>query len=254
MFQIFFLFTAACYFDTPYGYLIDWWDKELSAESKERILTNFKACTNSEQYSVCFWVDWKSFGPYLEAMTNAQLFDIVLNCWYKPNQTVCGLNSCITNANEYFITAKFKTGSCKQKDFSTPWVENNPTKRHNHFEWPSNSAYAKYSDGTKVNATEKPPECIKFWLRRNVFPGDHIIICGGGAGGDVRGALEYGCSVTIIEQDPRQYEHLCNLVLTWDAEQAKAKRAKEMLEASEAAALQLLVEEPAGEEDKMEIE
>ena len=72
------------------------------------------------------------------------------------------------------------------------------------------------------------------------FSGEHIIICGGGAGGDVRGALEYGCSVTSIEQDPKQYEYLCHLVLTWDAEQAKVKAAKAALLVKEKAALQLI--------------
>ena len=229
-------FPGGLWWDTPYGLQIAPWDQALTSAQMDRILVNFKTCTSSNQFSVCFFIHWKQIQLYLEAMNDAQLWDIHLNCWYKPNQTVCGLNTQVTNAIEHFIIGRYSNG--KHADFNTPWKEDDPRKRQNHFEWPTNSVYAKHADGTKVNPTEKPPECIKWWLRRNVFPGDHIIICGGGAGGDVRGALEYGCSVTIIEQDPQQFKHLCNLVQTWDAEQAKAKTNLAILAAKEKAAKQ----------------
>jgi hypothetical protein len=96
----------------------------------------------------------------------------------------------------------------------------NPTLRHNFFKGPPLTKYIRHKtgdlNGEKVNAHEKLTYVIKRLLEYVLMPGDHVLIVGTGAGGDVRGCIEAGWHVTGIEQDIEQLENLCGQVTVYD--------------------------------------
>ena len=71
----------------------------------------------------------------------------------------------------------------------------------------------RYIDGSVVNVAQKPPEIARRFAH-DFCPSTHeVLIVGGGAGGDVEGCVYAHRNVTVLEKDPRQYEHLCTMVM-----------------------------------------
>jgi hypothetical protein len=77
-----------------------------------------------------------------------------------------------------------------------------------------------------VNQHETPSYVAKWFGNAYTHPNDWVIVCGAGAGGDVRGFLQAGCNVVAIEKDPEQYKFLCDSLAIYEATLDRQEAAK----------------------------
>ena len=80
-----------------------------------------------------------------------------------------------------------------------------PLQRHNIIIGPKMGKRAVDTAQVEIKPCEKPAYLAECILRRLTKPGDTVIVTGFGAGGDLKGALNAGCHVLVIEQDTRQF-------------------------------------------------
>jgi hypothetical protein len=227
--------SAALIFDSPYGILKEEWDVELSYQDWMTVFSNFQAGNNQMNWTAAIWVNWKRNEGLIKAMEDSNYKEITPVIWYKENQTVSGANTSFTNSTELLVVGRHFQSKSTNSDSDIRWSENYPRNRHNFFQGPTKSTYSKDQDGEKINSCEKPSYTIKFFLDKFVHAGQNVVVCGGGAGGEVRGCIEYGCHVSVIEPDKRQYLHLCKMIKTWDAEVERKSILKEKMKIKMAA-------------------
>ena len=111
-------------------------------------------------------------------------------------------------ATDIFIPAVETMIIARQKDadknVNICHLSSNPLERHNIVQSKTPREYKTYPDGTKVNIHEKPAGLAADYVKWYSNPGDWVIVCGAGAGGEVYGCLEAGRYVVAIEQDKKQ--------------------------------------------------
>lgn len=187
-------------FDSPYGITNEEWDVQLTLDDLVTQAKQIDAATNNPSM---VWLIWhKPTDSHLikEAMTNRNYKELQNIFWYKTKQYSSTQVSSYTNAVE-MATVGFLP--CREK---VTWNVNlNPRQRHNFIEIPAVTTHAKHADGTIINPCEKPPELTRWFVSNHAIPGSHVLVIGGGAGGDVIGAALAGMNVVCVEKDERQF-------------------------------------------------
>ena len=108
---------------------------------------------------------------------------------------------------------------CNDKALDPCTLDYNPMERHNHITGHTLSTYRRNADGEKINIHEKPTYLARQLATMFCSPGDWVVVCGSGAGGEVFGCIEAGMNVVAIDKDEVQIKALCANLLTYDAEQ-----------------------------------
>lgn len=215
---------AMLIFDTPYGVGRADWDAEpLPPEDLATIFKQFEAVNQAPVSTAVVWADWTVLPSYKPVFQNSCFKkEIHPVYWHKDNQNTEGAPDRHTFAVENFLMGRMK---CNDRALDPCTLDFNPMMRHNHITGHTLSTYRKNADGQKINIHEKPTYLARELATLFCSPGDWVIVCGAGAGGEVFGCIEAGCNVVAIEQDEVQVQALCANLLTYDAEQAlKAER------------------------------
>jgi hypothetical protein len=134
--------------------------------------------------------------------------------WWKTDQNVRGDKQDLTWATEQGVLGNKKSADASVNRCN---MSSNPTERHNVITGPALHKLSKNSEGNVVNQHESPTYVAKWFGDKYTHDGDWVIVCGAGAGGDVRGFLEAGCNVVAIEKDPTQYAFLCESLAVYEA-------------------------------------
>ena len=220
-------FTALLIWDTPYGIGHEEWDTApLTEEEIKSVLTQFKAVNSRDSFHLFFWVHWNQLALYSDCLSNAGYSSITPVCWYKNDQNVVGPPGNWTHAFEIGIHAVYRGSS---GNALINYMSANPLERHNIIIGPNLHKYYIHDDTKRVNAHQKPDYLMQNICTKFCRPGEHVVVLGAGAGGEVRGALRAGCSVFAMEKDQRQFTWLCQHLLTLDtilAQEIEAEKKK----------------------------
>ena len=211
-------------FDTPYGVGRAEWDTEpLPADDLATIFKQFEAINQAPCSTAVVWADWEFIHSYKPVFQNSCFKkEIHPVYWHKTNQNTEGAPDRHTFAVEVFLMGRMK---CNDKALDPCTLDYNPMQRHNILTGPTLSTYKRNAEGQKINIHEKPTYLARQLATMFCSPGDWVIVCGSGAGGEVFGCIEAGCNVVAIDKDEVQVKALCANLLTYDAEQAlKADR------------------------------
>jgi hypothetical protein len=207
------------HWDLPFGVLDPEtsgvkWDTPLTESKFATLLRNFEAIQLSLSWFVSFNCDVTQAGMLIKALQNENYVHITPVCWYKEGQTKVANKQQLTPAFELMIVArKQRSGHAA---FSN--LADNPTERHNFISGPPQRTYLVDAKGQKVNPTQKPEYVFEWVLTRFAAPNLPVLICGTGAGGEVRAAMNLKIDVVGVERDPHQLEELYNSLVTHTTE------------------------------------
>ena len=203
------------YWDTPFGLREATWDSaEPSEDELKLLLASFNAVDRANDSVVVFCCKWESLGKFKQVLLESSWSTYIQPvCWVKT-----GFNTMIP-PNRLLSSVEFYIMGRKTVLNHSPPVHGlsaNPLQRHSVIQAPQLRTYYMHSDGSKVNRYEKPGEIIRWFLSRFCLPQGNVVVVGGGAGGDMIGALEGGWSTHVIEQDPVQVEALQRRIQEWE--------------------------------------
>ena len=196
-------FVDLFFFDLPYGITGESWDNLIPEAELVNILTQLEAVQAAKSWVVAFMADWRQLHLVSNALSAKNYTSIDPIVWYKENQNVAGPAENLTFACEFIVMARHGGGAASK--FQLP---KDPLHRHNIIKGPTNRKYLLGPDGQKVNSTEKPPYVSRWFYDRFVKPGGTVLICGTGAGGEVRSAIQAGLTVFGVDADITQTEQL----------------------------------------------
>jgi hypothetical protein len=197
-------------FDVPFGLDMapggwDSPDKVLSEDDLYRIFQQTEAI-NSSRATVCIVTHHRHHCErYEKAVARVGFVDHTSFVWCKEGHNAVG------SSKRYVFAIELQTISYKPGVEECPCnLSQNPLERHNYIIGKAQKGKVKSStDGsTAVNPHEKPPWLMQELVRRHCTPGGMVLIIGGGAGGEVVGAMRAGCDVIVVERDATQYHSL----------------------------------------------
>ena len=217
-------FTGGLFYDTVFGLGTCHWDHNPpSREVLASLLKSFSLINECPE--ACFaalFVHWRHNTAAVEALEECG-YKVNPVFWYKTDQNVVGDKRDLTWAVEL---CAFGLKRSADLSINRCILSDNPTERHNIIKGPSLHKMGKYLNGGVVNQHESPPYVAGWFAARWTHPGDWVLICGAGAGGDAKGFLDAGCNVVLVEKDAQQFEYLCSTMSTYeatiDAREAKA--------------------------------
>ena len=223
------------HFDLPFGVLTEEnsdvkWDIRLTQDDLHSVLKQFEAVQTNPRHFASFNCCVHQAGMIMDVLKNNDYVYISPVYWVKTAHTSVTPQLQLTPACEMLIVARKQQSG----NLAICNLDQNPTKRTNIITGPSNQEYLRAKGGKKVNPTQKPEYLIKWILERFANPGSTVLICGCGAGGEVRGALAAGYHVTGLDLDMAQLTALHAHMVNYD-HNVKAKQQSEELKALKAA-------------------
>ena len=188
------------------------WDAQ--AETQDELETIFKSvvCNNQSPSFYCILiVNPHRFGAVAAALETNGFSDIQKLTWCKSDaQMVSGACARFTEADETIVVARYGPRP-KAEDGRTNFPVD-PTERMTWFIGKSQKTKLKLgtggSEAAVCNPYEKPAWLSSFLCSFVMQPGRHAVVFGAGAGGDVKGLLNFGANVTAIENDEKQMSSL----------------------------------------------
>jgi hypothetical protein len=186
------------------------------------------------------------FEEYEKALGQVGYTDATSLTWCKEGHNAVGHNK------RYVFSTEFMQLLWKPDIESCPsFLSPNPLERHNFIIGPAQHTKFKSLKTSKpVNIHEKPPWLMKELCKRHVTPGGRVLIIGGGAGGEVVGAMRAGMDVICVEKDEVQFHDLLSRVVS----EAKSMFAKVATSEKPLEDVQYDDEEGDGDEDDKEAE
>ena len=213
------------------------WDTPLTSEQFAQLLRNFEAIQVSMSWFVSFNCDVAQAGMLMKVLKEEGYVHITPVCWYKEGQTKVANKQQLTPAFELLIVAR------KQRQGHTAYscLPDNPCERHNYISGPPQRTYLTDSKGQKVNPTQKPEYVFQWVLASFAAPNLPVLICGTGAGGEVRAAINQEVDVIGIERDSHQLEALYASLITHTTDQKmEEERAQKKQKADQAKQTKLI--------------
>lgn len=198
------------YFDAPYGLLHEehQWDQQITVIDGTNILKQFLASQNSEKCVMFWWHKPRDSQIVQDIFTSGAYQEAQHLFWYKPSHYTQTPVSSYTSTVEMGTIAF--TPSRQQSSWNMP---HNPRSRHNHLQIPALTRYARDANMIVINPCQKPPELSKTIISNHVPPGENVLVVGGGACGDIIGALQAGVNVVSVERDERQFLEMEKILL-----------------------------------------
>lgn len=191
--------------DFPYGLKVAAWDETVPTEDEIKgLLRGFQFLQGSRELaSVVLWTNHFQLGLVQACLLELNFKHIQVLTWHKNNfNQVTSAPCSLVHATEVAVIAFHGNPSKAAQYVSMP---ESPLERHNMLSGPKLGKKSVDLDEKEINPCEKPPYVAEWILRRLTKPGDNVLVCGFGAGGELKGALNAGCNVLGIELDPRQY-------------------------------------------------
>jgi hypothetical protein len=207
--------TAIVHFDLPFGLeFVDWDKLPASRELIMGTLKSFAAINSGTNWIAICNCAYDQTAVVKQCMLDLNFTEITPIFWHKPGHNQAGNPAVFVQAVEVMMFG-YKAGP-GGNTHPGRHVDKNPTKRHNFMSMKGvHSTARKTFEGKAVNVYEKPEGIGQWFANRYLTPGDTVIVCGAGAGGDVRGYLNAGMNVIAIENDPLQCKFLDSFFQTW---------------------------------------
>ena len=222
-------FAAGFQFDLPFGVLPSKdapWDRLLTQEEMQQALRSFAAVNTQSSWFASLNCDFKAGGDVVRALEGEGYKNITPVYWVKEGFNQVCPQAQLARACETIVTARIS----RSQEPAYHNLDTDPSKRLNIISGPPNRHYQMRPDGKKVNPAEKPEYVFRWFLDRFARPGEWVLICGAGAGGEVRAAIKAGLNVVAIDSDKEQCQFLHDQITTMDAradQEAKRQAAKE---------------------------
>jgi hypothetical protein len=207
------------WFDQPFGTKHAPWDEVAPDQAVlQQGLKQFNAVNTKESCVVIMKHHVLNSEATVAAYEQTGIVKATPLIWWKVSQNMVGDPTDLVPAFEMLhIGFKSKAGHPVHTNMSK-----NPLERHNVITGTAQTVRKQHpGDGTLVNPCETPGYVIQWALDRWCQRGDTIVVVGSGAGGDVRGALEWGVNVVGIDSDAKQVQFLRNDLMTLDTQNAK---------------------------------
>lgn len=228
--------SAGVHWDLPFGVLDRestgiLWDTRLTPAQFTDFLRQFEAVQEASSWFASFNCHIEQVGELTHALREAHYVYITPVCWYKEGHTHVSNKMQLTPAFEIMVVARRQ----REGNPAHCYLEENPTHRHNFISGPSQRQYLMYDHTQKVNPTQKPEYVFKWVLERFCRPGQPVLICGTGAGGEVRAAADLQIDVVGVEQDRKQLTALHSSLIRYEADKdLQAKKEEQKLAAERA--------------------
>lgn len=190
--------------DAPYGLGVANWDVTPTKEDLEATIAQFMPHNTAKAHVFVVMCHYLQKSMFHHVMVEKGYQDIHAAFWQKVNINVPGTFQYTFGCEELLVGYY---GGRRSNVWNTP---QDPMQRLNTIFGPALRFKCLKPDNEPVNTCEKPPYICRIYAKHHVSPGNHVLVLGAGAGGDVLGALAAGCNVTAIERDPEQYPHLCS--------------------------------------------
>ena len=204
---------ALMQFDAPHNVLDETWDRQITADELKRIYSQYQASTTADEGMVIIMhkpTDSHIITEFFE-MSNIQQPQHFF--WHKKDHQTPTSPNLLVNSVEMGTLGHYpRAGLVKHN------LPKNPFKRHNFIDLPQITKYALYSNGDKVNSSQKPPGLNQWLCSMYAKPGSTVLIIGAGAGGDVLGAIDAGCNVVAVERCEKQYQQLQKIIFNKKSE------------------------------------
>lgn len=200
------IILGTLYADLPYGVGVADWDMAAPTEDQlKTLLEGFMFLKgNKALVTAVLWCNVYELGLLKKVLSDMNFKHIQVVTWYKHNSNLMsGPNMSFLYATEVCIIAHAGKMESAPEFLNMP---NDPLHRHNIIIGPRMGKKSVDVEGKEVNPCEKPDYLSEWILRKVTKPGDTVLVAGFGAGGDMRGAINAGCHVVGIEQDPRQFK------------------------------------------------
>jgi hypothetical protein len=207
----------------PFGVLpedVAPWDKLQTTEEIQTALRSFAAINTQSSWFVSLNCDIKAVGDVTKALEEEGYNNITPVAWIKEGFNQVCPQSQLLKAFETIVTARIS----RTPEVAFSNLDQDPSKRHNIIMGPPNRNYQLRPDGKKVNPTEKPEYVFRWFLDRFARPGEWVLICGAGAGEEVRAAIKAGFNVVAIDSDKEQCQLLHNQMTTMEARDQQAAK------------------------------
>jgi hypothetical protein len=191
------------------------WDIQINAVSQKKILTNFQAANQKNEYVFIQWHKPADTHIVIESLKDNGFQQPQHFFWHKTEHLTQTPPAQMVSTVE-MATLAFKPSS----DKCTKNMPMDPRKRHNFIECKAVTTYLRDSNNQVLNPCQKPPQLAEWYIGMYCEPGAWVLVIGGGAGGEVRGALNAGCNVVAVESDKRQFDGLCTNFTKWAQQKA----------------------------------
>ena len=198
--------------DFPYGLKVAAWDQAAPTEDEIKgLLRGFQFLQgNRELASVVLWSNHFQLGLVQSCLAELNFKHIQVLTWHKNNfNQVTSAPCSMLHTTEVAIVAFHGNPSKAAQYINMP---ENPLERHDILVGPKLAKKCLDLEEKEINPCEKPAYVAEWILRRLTRPGDNVLVCGFGAGGELKGALNAGCNVLGIELDQRQYHAVRNMM------------------------------------------
>jgi hypothetical protein len=198
--------------DFPYGLKVAAWDQASPTEDEIKgLLRGFQFLQgNRELASVVLWSNHFQLGLVQSCLAELNFKHIQVLTWHKNNfNQVTSAPCSMLHTTEVAIVAFHGNPSKAAQYINMP---ENPLERHDILVGPKLAKKCLDLEEKEINPCEKPAYVAEWILRRLTRPGDNVLVCGFGAGGELKGALNAGCNVLGIELDQRQYHAVKNMM------------------------------------------
>jgi hypothetical protein len=190
--------------------LIAGWDKRPNMDSLKKIIISFKAVTTAKKWTIGFWCHVVQAGEIVEVFKEQGISRIQPVYWVKDPAGLLEKNE-LTNGVEMLIVGVFE----EEGERVHLNLDNDPRQRNNVHYGPPMTMYQPLPDGVeghRLHPCEKPTSTAEWFFKKYAEEGSTAVICGSGAGGDVRGALMAGLDVVGLDCDGVQVKELSRLL------------------------------------------
>ncbi len=219
-------FAAFVSFDQVFGYDRADWDipsNMMNPDSWKRLMQQLGACNKADKVVIAVHCSPEQFGVTRHALDAAGFKDTFSFYVYKSKLNMTGFFNYLNAVDVLCI-------GCMPGKREVRWgTSANPLERHNMMV-ANRGTMLKDSAGEEINPTQKAPEITRMLSTYHATPRSNVLVLGGGAGGDVIGALQAGHNVVSVERERRQHVALAENLLAMQHDRAmeleKALRAE----------------------------
>ena len=190
------------YSDLKYGLGKEAWDKAPhTAEELDRMLRSFNMQNTADFYTVVLWMSIRQIGMATAALLANGFSNLQDLFWYKVDHNQAMPQHLMLPAVECGIVAYHTNVNTFGNYLDMP---RNLHARHNAIIGPGQRIYDHDANRKPVNRCQKPDYLSEFLGSRYMPHGGTVVVCGSGAGGDVRGFMNRGLNIVAIEQEEKQ--------------------------------------------------
>jgi hypothetical protein len=202
--------------DPPFGLDVAarGWDKKeaaLNGEKLKGLLAQFNAVNNSKNAFLATYYNMMFHREIVDQLHDSNFKAVTQLVIYKSGQNAVGTNNYVHAIDNMLIAQS------PNREAGVWGLSANPLYRHNLLVAPRLTSHLTNAEGDSVNEHEKHPAVAKCLLESHSRPGSTVLVCFGGAGGEMIGAVYAKRNVIVFESDPVQFSALCNRLTALDA-------------------------------------